>query len=475
MGISAVGRRAWLDLGGQPELLGLVEDPRPPVGLSSRLDVSGLLADSVALATLTLQQVQVARGQRDALPAVRLAGDRITTSAQSERHLRIGGSAPELWAPLSGFWRSRDGWVRTHGNYPHHSDRLRTVLGLRSDASKEQVSAAIAGRDAVELETAAAEVGAVVGAVRTPAAWAAHAHALAIAETPLIRVEHRDGAGARPWGGGAGRPLAGVRVLDLTRVIAGPAATRDLAFAGADVLRVDSPRLPEISWQHLDSGPGKRTTLLDLASAADRRVFEELLSDADVVVTGYRPGALDSFGLSAEALRERCPGVVVGSVSAWGDSGPWRHRRGFDSIVQAVTGIAMVESVDGHVPGALPAQALDHSTGHFLAAALSHCLLRQRTHGGSWSVTIALARVAQELLASSVVPYTPAAASAATTQTGTTAAGDITCAAPVLTYAGAPEEYPLLATPWGADPPTWASPHEPPPAVSARPTRRRAP
>jgi crotonobetainyl-CoA:carnitine CoA-transferase CaiB-like acyl-CoA transferase len=246
-------------------------------------------------------------------------------------------------------------------------------------------------------------------------------------------------------------------VLDLTRVIAGPAATRDLAFAGADVLRVDSPWLPEISWQHLDSGPGKRTTLLDLASAADRRVFEELLSRADIVVSGYRPGALDAYGLSPEALWERRRGVVVGSVSAWGDSGPWRHRRGFDSIVQAVTGIAMVESPDGSKPGALPAQALDHSTGHFLAAALSHSLMQQRAHGGSWRVSIALARVAQELLSSNTAASAPTAPSPATTQTGTTSAGEITCAAPVLTYAGAPEAYPMLATTWGADPPTWGS------------------
>jgi crotonobetainyl-CoA:carnitine CoA-transferase CaiB-like acyl-CoA transferase len=457
LGVSGIGRSAWLDLGGRAELLELVEDPKPPVGLSARLDVPGLLADSVALATLTLQQIQVARGQRDRLRAVRLAGDRISTSAQSERHLRINGSTPELWAPLSGFWRCRDGWVRTHGNYPHHSDRLRKVLGLSTDASKDQVSDAIAGRDAVDLESAAADTGAVVAAVRTPQEWAAHPHALAVTDTPLIGIGHREGAEPGVWSSAAAHPLSGIRVLDLTRVIAGPAATRDLAFAGADVLRVDSPRLPEISWQHLDSGPGKRTALLDLASAADRRVFEELLSRADIVVTGYRPGALDAYGLSPDALWERRPGVVVGSVSAWGDSGPWRHRRGFDSIVQAVTGIAMVESSDGGRPGALPAQALDHSTGHFLAAALSHSLMRQRAHGGSWRASVALARVAQELLSSTAAGSAPTAPAPATTQTGTTSAGEITCAAPVLTYAGAPVAYPMLATAWGADPPAWGS------------------
>src|SRR4051812_24188217 len=224
MGVSGIGRRAWLDLGGRADLLDLVEDPDPPLGLSSALDVPGLLADSVAIATLTIQQIQVARGQRATLPAVRLAGDRITTSAQSERHLEVDGATPALWAPLSGFWPCRDGWVRTHGNYPHHSDRLRKVLGLPTDASKEQVAAAIAGRDAVDLEDAAAHTGAIVGAVRTPEEWAAHPHALAIADTPLIDVGHRDGARPGAWDDQAGRPLSGVRVLDLTRVIAGPAA-----------------------------------------------------------------------------------------------------------------------------------------------------------------------------------------------------------------------------------------------------------
>jgi crotonobetainyl-CoA:carnitine CoA-transferase CaiB-like acyl-CoA transferase len=455
VGVSGIGRRAWRDLGGRSDALDLVEDPTPPVGLSSALDVSGLLADSVALATLAIQQVQVSRGQRATLPRVRIAGDRIATSAQSERHLRIDGAAVGIWAPMSGFWRSSDGWVRTHGNYPHHADRLARVLGVSSGASKTEVAAAVAARRSVELEDAAAEAGAIVGAVRSREEWAAHPHAASVARSPLITVRDHGGAAPRRWANGGTRPLDGVRVLDLTRVIAGPAATRDLAFAGADVLRVDSPRLPEIGWQHLDSGPGKRTTLLDLGSVADRRTFEDLLSTADVVVTGYRPGSLDAFGLSPDSLCRRRPGLVVASVSAWGESGPWSHRRGFDSIVQAVTGIAMAESRDGVEPGAMPAQALDHATGHFLAAAICHLLSRQRERGGSWSVSIALARVAHELLSSGVVVPAPQSTPVPTLQTGTTAAGEITCAGPALTYAGAPAQYPTLATPWGADAPRW--------------------
>lgn len=454
MGLSDLGRRAWADLGGDPADLGLVEDPEPPLGLPARLDVAGLLSDSVGLATLALQQVQAARGQEPAGLPVRVAGDRVTTSAQSERHLLIDGVAPQVWAPLSGFWPTRDGWVRTHGNYPHHARRLAGLLGVPADAERSAVASAISAWDARALEDAAAGAGAVVGAVRRPEEWAAHAHAATTADAPLVDLAHDAGAPPRGWTADAGAPLAGVRVLDLTRVIAGPVATRDLAFAGAEVLRVDSPRLPELPWQHVDTGPGKRSTQLDLDVAADRRAFDDLLRAADVVVTGYRPGSLDRHGLAPEALRERSPDLVVARVSAWGVRGPWAHRRGFDSIVQAVTGIAVAESPDGTRPGALPAQALDHSAGHFLAAAVAHCLRRQREVGGSWSVAVALARIAQELLGTrdrrAHVP-TPEP----TTQEGTTTAGRVRCPAPALTYTHAPATYPALARPWGADAPTW--------------------
>ncbi|EPH42811.1 putative CaiB/baiF CoA-transferase family protein C7orf10 like protein [Streptomyces aurantiacus JA 4570] len=175
-------------------------------------------------------------------------------------------------------------------------------------------------------------------------------------------------------------PAAGLRVLDLTRVIAGPVATRTLALLGADVLRVDPPHLPELPDQHADTGFGKRSTALDLADRADRRAFEDLLAGADVVVTGYRPGTLDRFGLAPEALAERRPGLVVAQLSAWGTTGPWSGRRGFDSLVQAASGIAVTEGAPDR-PGALPAQALDHGTGHLLAAAVLRSLSERATEG----------------------------------------------------------------------------------------------
>ncbi|MYR04306.1 CoA transferase, partial [Streptomyces sp. SID6139] len=209
-------------------------------------------------------------------------------------------------------------------------------------------------------------------ALRTPREWRATEQAALVAARPLVERATLGTAPVRalPPLDAAAAPLlpaAGVRVLDLTRVLAGPVATRTLALLGADVLRLDAPWLPELPDQHAETGLGKRSATLDLATRRD--AFEELLAEADVVVTGYRPGALDRFGLSPEALAERHPALVVAQVSAWGAYGPWGGRRGFDSLVQAATGIAVTEG-SAREPGALPAQALDHGTGYLLAAAV---------------------------------------------------------------------------------------------------------
>jgi crotonobetainyl-CoA:carnitine CoA-transferase CaiB-like acyl-CoA transferase len=195
--------------------------------------------------------------------------------------------------------------------------------------------------------------------------------------------------------------LDGLRVLDLTRVIAGPVATRTLASHGADVLRLDSPRLPEDAAGLLETGPGKRHAVVDLASRSGRATGEDLLAAADVVVQGYRPGALDAFGLDPESLAERHPHLAVVRLRAWGKGGPWENRRGFDSLVQAASGIADALATDGATdgaPGALPAQALDHGSGHLAAAAALRALTRRRAEGGVWHAELSLAQTARWLL-----------------------------------------------------------------------------
>ena len=457
MGLGAVGNEAAAASGAAEELVALVRPPRGPSPWASRLPVMTLATDAVALASAA---VNLVAADRDAAPPapVEVDRERVAASFGSERLIRIDGAAPDAWAPLSGFWRAADGWIRTHANYPHHDAALRTLLGLGADAGKDAAAAVIADRTATELEAEAARLGAVVVAMRTAAQWRAEPQGAAVTAAPLIDVRRTGDAPARPWRS-SGAPLAGIRVLDLTRVIAGPIAARDLALAGADVLRLDPPGLPEIGWIHLDTGQGKRSTLLDLADTRDRAVFEDLLRQADVLLTGYRPGALARFGLDPEALADRHPGLVTASVSAWGTIGPWAGRRGFDSLVQAATGIAVAEAADDGTPGVLPAQALDHASGHLLAAGIALALRTQRRSGGSFDVRVALARTAEALLRSTdaVVRQDPSAA--APVRTRALDAGPIRSlqyAAPALAFTGAPDDYPVAGGAWGADEPAWA-------------------
>ncbi|MFI1417762.1 CoA transferase [Streptomyces sp. NPDC020731] len=388
----------WSALGGDPALLARVSAVERPGVLPARLPVRESARACVGACALAAAELGARRTGGGEVPAVRVDDGAVATAFASERHLLVGGRAPETFAPLSRFWRTADGWVRTHANYPHHRARLLSALGVPEDPGA--VAAALAERSAREVEEAVYAAGGLAVALRTPEEWAAHEQGVEVAERPLVERGRLDSAPARvltPVGRDPLLPAAGLRVLDLTRVIAGPVATRTLALLGADVLRVDAPGLPELADQHADTGFGKRSALLDLPAGRD--VFEELLATADVVVTGYRPGALDRFGLTPGALAERRPGVVVAQLSAWGAYGPWGGRRGFDSLVQVATGVAAVESASVGRPGALPAQALDHGTGYVLAAGVLRAVGEQAEVGGSRVVRVALARTAGWLLA----------------------------------------------------------------------------
>lgn len=342
------------------------------------------------LATADLASASVSAVMR----AVGISGqpdpDRIAMAYRSDRLLRVDGEAPSVWSPFSGFWQAADGWLRTHGNYPHHARALRRGLGVPAGASADDLRATFAAASVRESVDRITGAGGLAVAVRREDPD----HDAALRERPLIEVA-RIGDGAPP---GAttfedpAAPLRGIRVLDLTRVIAGPVCTRTLALLGADVLRIDPPELPEPEWQHFDTGHGKRSTLLDARSPQMRA----LLSEADAVVLGYRPAALERLGLSPDALAEQNPGLIIAQLSAWGLDQP--ERAGFDSLVQAESGIAMLESPDGDLPGVLPAQALDHSAGYLLAAAICETLTRRRSQGGTWRVSTSLRRVAAELL-----------------------------------------------------------------------------
>ena len=401
---------AWAALSADP---GGPGDVRLPAGLEvlwvggtpghlpSRLPAEDVAIACAGAALLAAAALHSQRGGDDGSrgsPVARLDRGHVAAAFRSEAYLRIGGEpAGPGFAPLSRFWRAADGWVRTHGNYPWHRAALLRALGCAGDPEPEPVAAAIAELGAREAEDLVTGAGGIAAAVRGEASWRAEPPGQAVAATPLVEAASIGSAPPR-WRPAGALPASGIRVLDLTRVIAGPVATRYLGALGADVLRLDPPDRPELTMQTYDGLLAKRSALLDFGTGGGRARLDELLAGADVLVHGYRPHALDRFGLSPQELAERHPGLVVVSLSAWGNHGPWGGRRGFDSIVQAASGIAMAESPDGERPGALPCQLLDHGTGYLCAAAALQALARQSARGGTQFRALSLARTAHWLL-----------------------------------------------------------------------------
>jgi crotonobetainyl-CoA:carnitine CoA-transferase CaiB-like acyl-CoA transferase len=354
------------------------------------------LATSAVLASLLAASQLAAERNHEPASAVTLDARHAAAAFHSERHARVNGvPVGASFAPLSRFWPTADGWIRTHANYAWHEQRLLSVLGCASDP--EVVGAAIGRWRAAELEEAIFAANGCAAMAREPEEWLVHPQGRLVSDMPLV-VMGRAGAASARTRAASGGAMDGVRVLDLTRAIAGPVCTRTLAAHGADVLRLDSPNLPELEQQWIDSNPGKRSAQVDFATAEGRATLDRLVDTADVVVVGYRPGALERFGLAPDQLSRRDRGVVLVTLCAWADRGHWAERRGFDSLVQAASGIARVEAGARNEPGVLPAQALDHATGYLAAAAAMAGLLRQMTQGGTWHARLSLAQTAAGLL-----------------------------------------------------------------------------
>ena len=341
-----------------------------------------------ALAATELWRLRTGRQQRVSVPMRDAA-----IEFRSERYLRIEGKpAPELWDKIAGLYRTGDGrFVRLHTNFPHHRDGLLKLLGCAHD--RAAVQKALDGRKAEEFETAAAEAGLVVTATRSFAAWDAHPQGKALAAMPVFSIERIGDAPPRPLPSGD-RPLSGVRVLDLTRVIAGPVCGRTLAAHGADVMLVTAAHLPQMGPLVIDSGRGKLSTFVDLREAAGRDTLGGLLRDADIFVQGYRPGAIAHTGFSPEQAAQLRPGIVYVSLCAYGHEGPWASRRGFDSLVQNANGMndAEAEAASSAQPKPLPCQALDHGAGYLMAFGAMTALARRVAEGGSWHVRVSLAQ-----------------------------------------------------------------------------------
>jgi crotonobetainyl-CoA:carnitine CoA-transferase CaiB-like acyl-CoA transferase len=311
---------------------------------------------------------------------------------QSERLLCVDGAAPRHRDPLFGFYRGRDGrFIQVHSNMPHHRDGLLALLGCA--ATPDAVAEAIGGWAAGDLEDALAAAGVPTGMVRSREEWLAHPQGEAVAALPLLEIERIGDAPPEPFGPGS-RPLSGVRVLDLTRVIAGPVCGRALAAHGADVLLVSAPHLPNLPDLAIDTGFGKLATSLDLRQAADAATLRGLAAGADVFCQSYRPGALVRHGFGPEDLARLRPGIVYVTLSAFGHTGPWRGRRGFETLVQSVSGMAHEQgrALGLERPHHLPAQVVDHGTGYLAAFGALVALGRRAREGGSYLVRVALAQ-----------------------------------------------------------------------------------
>lgn len=322
----------------------------------------------------------------------------------------VGWEVPSPWDPIAGDYRAADGWIRLHTNAARHRAAALRVLG--ADADRDAVAARVADRTAEELEAAVVEAGGAAAAMRSAEAWLAHPQGAASRREPLVDRLHT-AAAPTGWRPDPARPLAGVRVLDLTRVLAGPVATRALAALGATVLRIDPPEWDEPGVVP-DMTLGKHPARLDAGTPEGRARLRELLAGADVLVHGYRRGALDAIGLGDDERQRLRPGLVEVALTAYGWSGPWTGRRGFDSLVQMSSGVAErgMRTAGADRPVPLPVQALDHATGWLMAAA-AVAGLRDRLRGGTGSqARLSLARTAAELLpvepTAGVAPVLPA-------------------------------------------------------------------
>jgi crotonobetainyl-CoA:carnitine CoA-transferase CaiB-like acyl-CoA transferase len=317
---------------------------------------------------------------------------------RSERYLRVDGKPPPpAWDAIAGVYKTRDQrFVRLHTNFRHHRDAVCKVLNCK--AERDDVQAALMRWDAEAFEIAAYAGGCVVAMMRSYDEWSALPHAKALAELPLITIEKIGEAAPRPWPDGD-RPLAGIRVLDLSRVIAGPVAGRTLAAHGADVMLISGPDLPAISWLSIDNGRGKLSSFVELKSEQGRGVLRDLLAQSDIFSQGYRPRALAALGFSPQDAAKINPGIIYVTLSAYGHAGPWADRRGFDSLVQTSTGFNHAEGQAAGVEGPkeLPAQMLDHATGYFMAFGAMMAKARQSREGGSWHVRVSLAQTGRWL------------------------------------------------------------------------------
>ena len=367
-------------------------------------DTSTAALSAVGLAVSDLWEFKTGRKQRVSVDA-----RRATASLRSGKYMQMDGAGVSTERNMvMGTYPTKDGrWSYLHCNFPNHRAAALSVLGVNED--RDEVTKAVAKWDAFDLEEAIIEARGAGGMVRSMEEWAIHPQAAAIASLPLMDIVKIADSPPEPLPDGS-RPLSGARVLDLTRVLAGPTCARTLAEHGADVMKITAGHLPNIGYQEYDTGHGKLNATLDLRDGRQMETLRELVRQTDVFSQGYRPGTLGGRGLSPEELAELRPGIVYISLSAFSHEGPWASRRGFDTVVQTVSGITQRqgELFPGAIPGPqfYPVSAIDYLTGYLMAFGGIVALNKRIHEGGSWLVRISLAQVGRWLVSQGEIPET---------------------------------------------------------------------
>ncbi|KIW06064.1 uncharacterized protein PV09_03236 [Verruconis gallopava] len=386
----------WTHLGLPSESLTSLELPGSGLGLPSSFQVGAFAQATIALSALAAATCH-AQAQGIRVPRVSVPLRHASAEFKSERLYVLDGKTNEdPWGPIGGLHQTADGYVRIHDGFPHHRDNALKLLGLETTATREDVAQAAKAWRALDLEEAAAQSNAIVAALRSYSDWDVLEQAQQLPDLPITVQKVSSTPFPRPVQRKASSRgcLEGLRVLDLSRVIAAPIAGKTLAVHGADVLWVTSPNLPALPDIDCDVQRGKRTIQLDLKKAEDKAKLMLLLKEADVFLQGYRPGSLANLGLSATVLHEINPHLIVANLSAFGTRGPWSHRRGFDSIVQTCSGMNVSEAEhfgEGSPARPMPCQALDHGTGYLLATGIMAALYRRAKEGGAYVVDASLA------------------------------------------------------------------------------------
>lgn len=366
--------------------------------LSSSFRISDMAQVSLAASASAAAEIYKLRSKATQDYRVGLNAAELECSA----FFTINGQEVETWAKYSGLYKCADGYIRVHANFDHHRDCFLQYLGFSPgiQCEKEAVVAAVAKLSADQLEEQVCDLGGIVAKLRNQVEWAEHPQFKAMKNVPPFLMEKISNSECIDFSclEEVQRPLTGLKVLDLTRILAGPVCTRSLAAYGAEVLTVNGPHLPNI--EHIiDTGRGKRSCYLDFRQAKDREHLKALLADADILVQSYRPQSLHRYGFSAEELTAIKPGLIIAELSAFGHLGPWANKRGFDSIVQSSCGMnwAEAEAMGETQPRAFPVQVLDFSSGFLMAFACQMALIKRAREGGSWRIRSSLLQTANWL------------------------------------------------------------------------------